>query len=410
MTDTIPQPVELRQPGEPAGVSAPGDGAPLPLARLSAAVAALAEARTLDDVLRIADIAAAAATYARAAKLGLEAQNHAAEVKLRAERKAGALLAQLERGAGPGRGNTAENMSSVGHVSSPYAATLAEVNATRQDANRWQDVAELPDDAFEGYIAETREARQEITTTGALRVGRVMDLERRKADILEREALSLADTPAAVRECDALAFLGDIAPASADLLLTDPPYMTDVPDVAAFAAEWVPLALSRIAPHGRAYIFTGAYPVEMLAYLNVLTRAEGWALDNVLVWTYRNTLGPSPKMGYKLNWQACFHLYGPDAAPLDCPVMVEQFTVQDIAAPDGRHGNRYHTWQKPNELAERIIRHSTLPGAMVIDPFAGTGTFVSAAGRLGRVGMGADTSSEMLALCEARGLAVIYAG
>ena len=41
------------------------------------------------QVNRFYDIAEAARTYARAAKLGLEAANHAAEVKLRAERKAG---------------------------------------------------------------------------------------------------------------------------------------------------------------------------------------------------------------------------------------------------------------------------------------------------------------------------------
>ena len=52
------------------------------------------------QVNRFYDIVEAARTYARAAKLGLEAANHAAEVKLRAERKAGELLQQLERAPG----------------------------------------------------------------------------------------------------------------------------------------------------------------------------------------------------------------------------------------------------------------------------------------------------------------------
>ena len=42
-----------------------------------------------------------------------------------------------------------------------------------------------------------------------------------------------------------------------DLLITDPPYMTDVDDVETFAKEWLPLALSRIKPTGRAYICIG---------------------------------------------------------------------------------------------------------------------------------------------------------
>ncbi len=35
--------------------------------------------------------------------------------------------------------------------------------------------------------------------------------------------------------------------------------------------------------------------------------------------------------------------------------MTEQFSVQDINAPDGRLGDRFHAWQKPDELAERVI-------------------------------------------------------
>lgn len=68
---------------QPAGPQA------APLARLSAAARMLAEAKTLDEIKQVHDIATAAATYARAAKIGLEAQNHAAEIKLSAERRGG---------------------------------------------------------------------------------------------------------------------------------------------------------------------------------------------------------------------------------------------------------------------------------------------------------------------------------
>lgn len=71
-----------------------------PLAKLDKATHLLAEAKTLDEIKNIMDVAEAARTYARAAKLGLEAYNHAAEVKVRAERKAGEFLKRLERGTG----------------------------------------------------------------------------------------------------------------------------------------------------------------------------------------------------------------------------------------------------------------------------------------------------------------------
>lgn len=185
-----------------------------------------------------------------------------------------------------------------------------------------------------------------------------------------------------------------------DLLMTDPPYSTEVEDIEAFAQTWLPLALSKVRSTGRAYVCIGAYPRELRAYLNVRTC---WRVAQVLVWSYRNTLGPKPAMEYKQNWQAILYFYGPDASPLDCPLLTEQFSAQEISAPDGRAGGRYHAWQKPDTLAEQLIRHATRPGDVVYDIFSGTGTFLLAAQRLGRIGLGCDRSEEMLAIAKKRG-------
>jgi modification methylase len=83
--------------------------------------------------------------------------------------------------------------------------------------------------------------------------------------------------------------------------------------------------------------------------------------------------------------------------------MTEQFSVQDINAPDGRQGDRYHAWQKPDELAERFIRHSTRPGDRIVDPFAGTGTFLLAGAKLGRHAIGCEHDAEMLKIAVERG-------
>jgi len=187
-----------------------------------------------------------------------------------------------------------------------------------------------------------------------------------------------------------------------DLLITDPPYMTDVDDVETFAKEWLPLALNRVKPTGRAYICIGAYPDELATYITASKQSD-MILTQVLVWTYRNTLGPRPSHDYKQNWQAILYFRGKDAGKLDCPLMVEQFSVQDINAPDGRIGNRYHKWQKPDELAERLIRHSTKKGDIILDPFAGTGTFLLAAARMERVAFGCDNDLEILKIAEERG-------
>lgn len=172
-----------------------------------------------------------------------------------------------------------------------------------------------------------------------------------------------------------------------DLLLTDPPYSTDVPDISEFANRWLYPALAGVKETGFAYVFIGAYPNELQAYLEAI-KPSNVTLEQVLIWTYKNTLGQNPKGRYKQNYQACLFFRGVNAPDLNCPLTSEQWAVQEINAPDGRQGDRYHAWQKPMEIAERFIRHSTTKGMTVFDPFACTGTFLLAAAKLGRKAYG----------------------
>ena len=186
------------------------------------------------------------------------------------------------------------------------------------------------------------------------------------------------------------------------LLLTDPPYSTDVDDIDAFANAWLPNALEHVRPDGFAYVFIGAYPREARAYLSIEPPSH-MELVQMLVWTYRNTLGNNPADRYKLNYQFCLFYRGKDAPPLDCPIKNEQWAVQDINAPDGRIGDRFHAWQKPMEIAERFVRHSTRPGDAVFDPFACTGTFLLAAAGLGRRAYGFEVDERNAAIAYERG-------
>ena len=138
--------------------------------------------------------------------------------------------------------------------------------------------------------------------------------------------------------------------------------------------------MNKVKSTGFAYIFIGAYPEEVKAYLSAET-PKHIELCQQLIWTYKNTLGNNPKDRYKQNYQICLFYRGVDAPLLNCPLTNEQWAVQEINAPDGRQGDRYHAWQKPIEIAERFIRHSTTQGQTVFDPFCCTGTFLLAAAR-----------------------------
>jgi len=126
------------------------------------------------------------------------------------------------------------------------------------------------------------------------------------------------------------------------------------------------------------------------------------------LWTYRNTLGRAPNTEYKRNWQAVLFIQSEPPVELDAPLTAERWGVQDINAPDGRRvgQERHHKWEKPTELIERFIRHTTDEGDTVVDPFVGTGTTALVAHDLGREVVAGDNSQEMLDIAAERGCVV----
>jgi hypothetical protein len=247
-------------------------------------------------------------------------------------------------------------------------------------------------------ILTTRPDLAEKIDSGAMSIPEAKKVERdaQRAERNAAQAAQVRDRPDAPRVT--LAHYRDWLPAQpeADLLLTDPPYSTDVPDVEAFAADWLPMALAKVKPTGRAYIFIGAYPHELAAYCNVAIPTQ------ILVWTYRNTLGPTPKYDYIRNLQFLLYYRQPDAPPLDCPNLVDQISVWDFNHP-ARSADRLHAWQKLTEAVNRIILHATEPGQTILDPFCCTGTFPCAAAQLGRIGLGCDIDQDNLNIAIERG-------
>jgi DNA modification methylase len=189
-----------------------------------------------------------------------------------------------------------------------------------------------------------------------------------------------------------------------DLLLTDPPYSTDVDNIEKFVNDWLYKTLDNVKDTGFAYVFIGNYPEEVKAYLCANT-PEHIKLQQILVWRYDNTLAKSPKDKYDLNCQFCLFYRGINSPDPDFENVrtEERLVVQTINAPDGRQGDRYHAWQKPMEIAERFIRHSTEQDMTVFDPFACTGTFLLAAAKLGRKSYGFEINPEHAKIAFERG-------
>lgn len=160
------------------------------LAKLEQADRMLAEATDLEDIAQIRDIATAARAYAKAAQLGIEATNKAALIKIKAERKAGEYLKQLERGSYD-RGNQYVAKSHDVTQPSEYAQALDDVQINKMTAHRWQKMANVPDEVFVEHVEQVTGAGEELTSASVMRLA--AQVERQKVAEQRQDAPPLPD-------------------------------------------------------------------------------------------------------------------------------------------------------------------------------------------------------------------------
>jgi hypothetical protein len=98
------------------------------IASIERAKNALATATSIPDILDIRDKAKAIEEYIKASSKSLALQNKAAEIKFRAERKAGELLSIMDKHPG------SKNLG--GDIVSP--PKLVDMGITKKQSSRWQ--------------------------------------------------------------------------------------------------------------------------------------------------------------------------------------------------------------------------------------------------------------------------------
>src|SRR3990167_6531802 len=138
------------------------------LALLSQARAALDKAQTVQEVKGLRDQAEAMRIYFAQQAGSFALEQAAAEMKLRAERKAGEFLAEAKAtGARAGRG---------GKKKTPQPAalppTIAELGIKPDAARRWQQEASVPEKAFEAHVEATKKAGESLTQAGVIALSR----------------------------------------------------------------------------------------------------------------------------------------------------------------------------------------------------------------------------------------------
>jgi site-specific DNA-methyltransferase (adenine-specific) len=408
---TTPDVLGEKENGKPVNVVSAQFGGetgqqPNALARLSRATRMLSEAKTLEEFKDIRDTAKLFVEWAKARGLGQDSMNDGAEIKLRAEREMGALLAQSQKEQGARNDLTLSNNGQ----SSEYRAVLEETNTTRQDANRMQTISELAEEAFEEWLWSQRQARQEITTAGALRLAKQLKREQAKNAYPEPAPLADKQPILIVGKAEELIEIGD---ETVNVIVTSPPYNMggnhwdmgnrgsresgigyddNLPEQE--YQDWqrsVLRELYRVATPGASLFYN--HKVRIRNGQAILptdwVRKSGWILRQVIVWDRGSTHNHETRLFWPHDeWVLWLTKGKPDLHhPINMP-SIWQF-----------HGPVAGTWHPApfaEELPRRCLQAVGYPGCVVLDPFAGSCTTVKVALEMGYDAIGVDVSEEYL--------------
>jgi hypothetical protein len=161
---------------------------------------AIAACHRVDEVKDLRDKAKALEVYARQAQ-NTDAERKAAEVRIRAERRAGELLKEMkQKGARQKEGDNAGAHRGQPKRSSSGTTTLSDLGITRDQSSKWQQLAEVPEREFEKAVSSSgpKPTTEGIVLANRLRQspapkmdpdalllwGRLRDLER--SDLMQR--------------------------------------------------------------------------------------------------------------------------------------------------------------------------------------------------------------------------------
>lgn len=335
---------------------------------------AVASITSIQEVKEIRDKAEALRLYSKQVGESLVIQNQVAEVKIRAERRAGELLRDMEKHPA---GRASQNPS---HAERDFPPRLEDLGISYSQSSRWQTIASIPEEDFESRIELVKAADKELTSAEFLDFGkylrRIREREDKREEAVAAANLVPSDEWVRVETGDFRTVLQYIPDDSVDLILTDPPY----------AKESLPLweDLGKVAAR---VLKTGRLLVAMSGHFYVPTVLRNLEKSLTYVWIATMAFGGVPNTVYPYWLKS----YGKPLLLFSKgkydPIPDHWF--KDLVDGDGMNKNN-HPHQQGVSESRYLIETLTREGDIVVDPFLGSGTNGIAAKSLGRRFIGAD--------------------
>jgi len=174
----------------------------------------------------------------------------------------------------------------------------------------------------------------------------------------------------------------ELASGSVDAVITDPPYaLLDVP----LYGELARFALRVLKPGGWCLTMVGdLYLGRIIGVMTTLGLIE----RGLITVTFPG--GHHSRIRTTKTFQAAKSILLMQKPPIRPPPL---WGPNLIAVAKNGHDKSLHPWQQSQEAFERLVERFTVPGDIVADPFAGSGTTLRAAQALGRLAWGADVDA-----------------
>ncbi len=224
---------------------------------------------------------------------------------------------------------------------------------------------------------------------------------------------------------DTVTELARLPSASVDLIIADPPYNLGKNygnnqdsrawhDYEAFTRAWIEQAQRLLKPSGSMYVFMG---VRFIARLFLMLETEfKLCFNSWITWHY--TQGMGRKMGFSPRHEDILYFTKTTTFTfnLDAVRVPQKYYRQRNNMAGANPGDvwqvshvhycsaerKAHPTQKPEALMERMIKASSHPSDLVLDPFVGSGTSCRVAHVLGRRWLGIDINPDYVAMSQRR--------
>jgi N6-adenosine-specific RNA methylase IME4 len=304
-----------------------------PVSRLTAACKALAEATRVEDVKLARDQAAAVRHLLREQGYARDIQEQAAELKLRAERRLGELLAALPKRHG------ARPADAGSHSVTPVST----LGIGKMDSSRWQRIAAVPSEVFEEHIARSKDAGQELTTAGLLRLASQLRKAEAAPDMPTAGCCTVADLHELVRAGKRFGTLYLDPPWKYDLRPDDPTHRGRCPYPTMGLEEIAALPVADLAAD-KSHIHLWATNGFIAETLDLLRR-WGFAYKSMFVWC-------KPQIGLGHYWRVSHEMLLLGVRG-DCPFREHDARSWDVFER-GRHS------AKPEQV--RLLIEKVSPG------------------------------------------------